>query len=231
MVHRSRMARMLSAERPSRARLAVALLWLVRVVMTVVAILWARSLYSSDSLLYLGGPAHGGGPGTWFFWFQSGSGGVSFEYRPSKCRGWIFDWVGADHPPGFRWSSTKPMYPYRYWELWYGQENIWSNEEESFYSRIASRFMLHARYGVVIVVLPYWFVFIALAGTVAIPHVLRRARSLHRRRFGLCLTCGYDLRATPDHCPECGTVVQRPPASPDHPAHAPRDRDPSGAAP
>ena len=40
-------------------------------------------------------------------------------------------------------------------------------------------------------------------------YLLIRVTRKRPRRAGVCENCGYDLRATPNRCPECGRIVQR----------------------
>jgi hypothetical protein len=51
-----------------------------------------------------------------------------------------------------------------------------------------------------VTVVPYWIPISAVAVLLGLSLVIRR-----RPPAGHCRRCGYDLRASPDRCPECGT--------------------------
>jgi hypothetical protein len=57
-------------------------------------------------------------------------------------------------------------------------------------------------------VLPHWFVALVFL-SFGLPYLLlmrNQMRSRRRLRRGQCPRCGFDLRATPDRCPECGWI-------------------------
>ena len=53
--------------------------------------------------------------------------------------------------------------------------------------------------------LPFWLITLASATPFACLAAHAQRNRLKRRR-NACPTCGYDLRATPDRCPECGSA-------------------------
>jgi hypothetical protein len=64
----------------------------------------------------------------------------------------------------------------------------------------------HRPGGALRVGIPFW---LPLLFTIVPPlwWLLGKAQKLRRRRDGLCRECGYDLRASHERCPECGTPL------------------------
>jgi hypothetical protein len=103
--------------------------------------------------------------------------------------------------------------------LWMGPDDdvfVWSNRPQVFQIKDQILFASDGEsaeaewawgYGVT---LPHWNLCI-LTAILPVICVLRlslaRTRRMRRARQNGCPACGYDLRASPDRCPECGTVT------------------------
>ena len=72
------------------------------------------------------------------------------------------------------------------------------------------RFARYRRYWAAAV--PLWLP-ACLFATTSAAGLRRAARARRRATDGLCRECGYDLRATPERCPECGTRAPEPTAA------------------
>jgi hypothetical protein len=111
--------------------------------------------------------------------------------------------VGGDGPAveveSFRWNRQPPggRPPFR-WER--------SEQAPSFSGGRAARAMYRT------VVVPHWSVMLLTAALplARLPDALAALRRTGRAARSQCVRCGYDLRATPGRCPECGHVTSAP---------------------
>jgi hypothetical protein len=108
--------------------------------------------------------------------------------EPGAQPGWRYaSWVHA--PDWSAWSRQGP----RWWDRLGFGHYVGGNQS-------GGRVDLY--------IFPYYA---AAAASAMLPGLLLIRFLRTRRRFakGLCPVCGYDLRATPQRCPECGTIVVR----------------------
>ena len=115
-----------------------------------------------------------------------------------------FDLLRKDEPPEF----PRNYIARQRWPL--GDTDRWQRRPKMFPRPEGRRWLAYARQGpglyssVWYIAVPYWLPHLAFA----LPPSLAAARAVRRYRSarnGRCVACGYDLRATPGGCPECGT--------------------------
>lgn len=126
---------------------------------------------------------------------ESLGGGVGFHTENEYCPSFDND-VGG---PYFHYQSrpAEGLYPVSGNPMWH-----WGGFNFAF-DRSMPRDLPehHSHYHVGI---PYYAILAFLAGNLIMwMGLLRRRRKLLNMR--ICDNCGYDLRASPDRCPECGT--------------------------
>ena len=148
------------------------------------AVMWVRSYCRFDHLEWRGSG--------WTLFAESGGGQFRIEHLyPYDNSSWVtgggLSYIG-DRPDGsLELGARMPgsRSHFRFCGFWLVSGERWGHYHHALF-------------------LPAWFVF---GSTVLLPGLWLTRRRGARSLSGRCTVCGYDLRATPERCPECGTAT------------------------
>lgn len=148
------------------------------------------------------------------------------------CAMWVrsrntCDWLRVEI--GTRQTEVKAVYGFVWLATWDASDRIYRRFETGYSSYPADRetvlirakltdtpehykflgFHLYREAGLptlFALIIPNWFLVLV---TLVLPAAWlgKRLRARRRASRGFCATCGYDVRASPARCPECGTTT------------------------
>ena len=158
------------------------------VVCIILAAMWIRSHWRADTIYYQATP-HG-------FSISSNDGGVTFGRRE-------YNGLSLDDTVLHYYSARVSRFGYgiRRWAF----AGFIRGDVPSSMGEVPLAYTFRDDYWTV----PYWILFLA---TFVVSSISARARyrqwiARSRSRRGECTSCGYDMRASPSRCPECGKSV------------------------
>ena len=112
-------------------------------------------------------------------------------------------WIQSYELPGMMTIDLESVGPHGGNEL--GSEWGWYVESQDGYLDIRPRYSFFEWK------IAYWKLLTLAVILLVYPHVPWASFSVSNRRIsrGCCAVCGYDLRATPERCPECGNIATK----------------------
>jgi len=177
-------------------------------------LIWVRSHFSADtlSLVRTGiDKPHDHGDISNAYQITSGCGAIRFEFRESEDRNRGTDLYAPEEPPPpkttrLHWFASSP----RFFDVERSTTGPgWRREFAGLAAGRETYMGNHAGSDLWYFEMPLWVPAVLLILCPA-RRTCSSLQRLHRARHNLCLTCGYDLRASKDRCPECGNPIPPP---------------------
>jgi hypothetical protein len=167
-----------------------------------VVVLWVRSYLVSDSIYRSRWWIAGGQQDESAWWVMAGRGEVGVGRRRQQLTPVSF--FLSERPPEDSWKYARPA-----------EVGATSFEPNGFFQWLGFRYVDQPDPLAAVATnnyyrewnAPFWSLLL-LCAPLPVARVWLALRRRRARGSGRCAVCGYDLRATPRRCPECGAVPE-----------------------